>query len=392
MDFSWFLTIPGMLITGGVLLLIIALVIFIATSSKKGQKKEKDASKNSVAGANEMLGGTTPPPVQPGLGDMNAVSPMSAPVPEMNSMAAQAGSLTDMPQPVEIPDNNSVIPNDMGAMGVTPEPMSQPSVFDNPMQTSPNSTSAFDVPLQTEQPVNESVSTINPDMGVSPMSNSFDSTVAPVTESPTMPISSENMTNIPNTPPVVENSVGGEAVSNPVPSVAPPTVEVPPIAQEPVQEVVPTVPDVAPVTESVTNTTNQNEPVSIYGGASPVVSKSDITQNETHEIYGGANPLDNTQTVNVSDVNQAVSTPVQSVTEAPQAVATPVQSVAEAPQTVATPVQPIAEAPQAVATPVQPVAEAPQAVATPVQPVAEAPQVVAAPVQPVSVGDSNNVQ
>ena len=27
MDFSWFLTIPGMLITGGVLLLIIALII-----------------------------------------------------------------------------------------------------------------------------------------------------------------------------------------------------------------------------------------------------------------------------------------------------------------------------------------------------------------------------
>ena len=34
-EFGWFLTIPGMLITGGVLLLIIALIIFIATSNKE---------------------------------------------------------------------------------------------------------------------------------------------------------------------------------------------------------------------------------------------------------------------------------------------------------------------------------------------------------------------
>lgn len=39
-DPSWFLTVPGLLITGGVLLLIIALVIFIVTSGK-GNKKEK---------------------------------------------------------------------------------------------------------------------------------------------------------------------------------------------------------------------------------------------------------------------------------------------------------------------------------------------------------------
>ena len=41
-DLNWFLTIPGMLITGGILLLLIALIIFIATSgsSKKNKKKE----------------------------------------------------------------------------------------------------------------------------------------------------------------------------------------------------------------------------------------------------------------------------------------------------------------------------------------------------------------
>ena len=41
-SFDWFLTVPGMLITGGVLLLLIALIMFIVTSvkSKKGSKEE----------------------------------------------------------------------------------------------------------------------------------------------------------------------------------------------------------------------------------------------------------------------------------------------------------------------------------------------------------------
>ena len=53
MDFSWFATIPGMLITGGVLLLIISLVMFIAMSNKKGKKS--DASKKSEEGAKNMV-------------------------------------------------------------------------------------------------------------------------------------------------------------------------------------------------------------------------------------------------------------------------------------------------------------------------------------------------
>ena len=44
-DFSWFLTIPGMLITGGVLLLIIALIVLIV-SGKKDKKEKKLFKKN----------------------------------------------------------------------------------------------------------------------------------------------------------------------------------------------------------------------------------------------------------------------------------------------------------------------------------------------------------
>ncbi|MBO5138148.1 MAG: hypothetical protein J6B89_00710 [Bacilli bacterium] len=44
-DLNWFTTIPGLLITGGVLLLVIALIIFIITSvkGKKSKKKEEEA-------------------------------------------------------------------------------------------------------------------------------------------------------------------------------------------------------------------------------------------------------------------------------------------------------------------------------------------------------------
>ena len=41
-DLSFFTSIPGLLITGGVLLLLIALIIFIATGSKKGKKEKNE--------------------------------------------------------------------------------------------------------------------------------------------------------------------------------------------------------------------------------------------------------------------------------------------------------------------------------------------------------------
>ena len=43
-DLSFFTSIPGLLITGGVLLLLIALIIFIATGRKSGKKDKNEAS------------------------------------------------------------------------------------------------------------------------------------------------------------------------------------------------------------------------------------------------------------------------------------------------------------------------------------------------------------
>lgn len=44
-DFSWFLTVPGMLITGGILLLLVALIIFIVTSRGEKEPKEEKPKK-----------------------------------------------------------------------------------------------------------------------------------------------------------------------------------------------------------------------------------------------------------------------------------------------------------------------------------------------------------
>ena len=53
MNINWFLTIPGILITGGVLLLIVALIIFVATSSKKN--KNSEIENKSLTEANSMV-------------------------------------------------------------------------------------------------------------------------------------------------------------------------------------------------------------------------------------------------------------------------------------------------------------------------------------------------
>ena len=65
---DWFMTIPGMLITGGVVFLIIALIIFIVTGNKKPKTNKEvqavqEASKQeAVATANQAV---TQTPVVP---------------------------------------------------------------------------------------------------------------------------------------------------------------------------------------------------------------------------------------------------------------------------------------------------------------------------------------
>ena len=98
-----------------------------------------------------------------------------------------------------------------------------------------------------------------------------------------------------------------------MPEVAP----VQPEVVQPMPETAPVQPEVAPQMSEVVSVSTEptNQTVSIYGGASPSVSKSDIETTETHQIYGGANPLENTQSISINDINQAAASQVAAANE-----------------------------------------------------------------------------
>ncbi|MDO5003857.1 MAG: hypothetical protein Q4E39_06515, partial [bacterium] len=104
MDFSWFGTIPGMLITGGIALLIIALIIFISTIGRKNKGEKSKVQEQSLEGAKQMVNeatigqnnesvvamgvaGTTPS-VQPQID--NGMPDVTFAVPDNNSMGMES--------------------------------------------------------------------------------------------------------------------------------------------------------------------------------------------------------------------------------------------------------------------------------------------------------------
>ena len=94
-------------------------------------------------------------------------------------------------------------------------------------------------------------------------------------------------------------------MSQPVPEVAP----VQPEVAQPMPEVTPVEPEMPQVVPNVVSEP-VNQTVSIYGGVSPSVAKSDIVDTEQHQIYGGANPLENTQSISINDINQAAASQI----------------------------------------------------------------------------------
>lgn len=412
MDFSWFATIPGMLITGGVLLLIISLVMFIAMSNKKGKKS--DASKVSEEGAksmvNEMEQGSVAA-TNNTVNGSNVVDPM-----------AVSGGISVPESPVvdnQMPNNVGV--NDLSAMPVggsigaevaAPEVANPVASFDVPLASVPQS-SPDAVPLQNDNVMGEAVSmpenvtpntsavempaTPDPVSAVPAMpevSAFMSNDVAPVSdaalavEAPVMPepapVASPINADIATAPVMPEVSVDSPVAGINIPiagqvepsTVSPagdinPTVDTPPAvapisAVEAVSAVTPESTPVAPVVD-----VNPQPSVPIYGGADPAISNVNVGQ-ESHQIYGGANPLENTQNISLADINQAAADAIShNATSATSPVVNipsvaPVQNVEVVPVTPVQPVQPV----QSVA-PVQPVTPevvaAPNVVSTPNQ-------------------------
>ena len=237
---DWFMTIPGMLITGGVLFLMIALIIFIVTGNKKTKTKKEvveaqDASKQEAAVA-----------ATPIVGQSTVATNEQAVTPQVQ------------PSPQPVITNEPVMPSPVSSMAektVTQE--IEPAVFTAtlPQDVTPQPT--FN--SQVSNPVGQSIPVVNPTV-------------------------TENVNTV--VPPVVSTQT--QVVQTPVV----PTIEQTPIVNQPVTPEI----TVKEEKKEVMQTPSFDMPRPIYGGVSPVVPT--VSHEEEHRpIYGGANPLENTQSV-----------------------------------------------------------------------------------------------
>lgn len=235
-DPSWFLTIPGLLITGGVVLLLIALIVFIATSKKgKGNANVDPTVEGSiplVEGPNDGALANQP------MGMDNMVNNMAVNNQSVGSMPEVNNTMNSMPQ----------IPGSYMEMNQTPSVMpSMPDVNPAPVQV-PN----------MDNSMGNAGSVVN--MGTPVTQTNVVSSVAP-----TMPVNNQEAV------PVMMNNQDMNQNS---------VIDFNSVANTPAQPAF----DTAPSVEQP-QVMNNN----IYGGANP----ADINR----PIYGGANPLENTSSI-----------------------------------------------------------------------------------------------
>ena len=232
---GWFLTLPGILITSGVILLLIALILLL-TSAKKEEEEENVSPANNFTTTNVETP-VAPEPVQINVPQAPVQEEIKPPVVE---------------QPTIQPVQNIVEPQ-----------MAQQSPIAN------MGTGILDIANNNTKPVVEEVAM--PTKTETPgILNIGESTVPVQTQPEEIPSININ-------------------------SVVPP-VETPVINPTPVVNATPVVPQ-APVQEEDKKviTTEPVQPVSIYGGVSPTIDiKKENLQPEKTVIYGGADPLENT--------------------------------------------------------------------------------------------------
>lgn len=300
-DLSFFTSVPGLLITGGVLLLLIALIIFIATGTKKGKKDKK----NSPVESSEVASTAAP----------SIDSPITA------NTTAQVDPLTVNPSinTMNTMDNNQVnmgVPNNIGVETPKEDVVPPVTIVERPKEdeftnlTEPTVTPTPTVPVTPEmtqataQPAE--VPPVMPTVSVTEEVNN--TSVEPV--SPVTPVIDNVNTNVNGNVeaiPNVVNTITPEPVSQVMPTVTEnvpnsiPSVEPTVINTEPVS----TVSQIAP-TENIEQPKQDAAP--IYGGVSPVIPNIEVTS-EHRPIYGGANPLENTQSIKPVTNESITNTP-----------------------------------------------------------------------------------
>ena len=260
-DLSFFTTIPGMLITGGVLLLLIALIIFIATGSKKDKKKKKEENTESATTA------VSTPEVNNEVSTVEA-TPSTSETPIVANVESTNPTVTPEPpvlqsEPVTIVDNNSP------ATQPTVDAIEQPAIAEEAPQVT--STPSVEMVEPTPQVSNTPTPVVNPEVA-------------------------------PDQPPVMVT----------------PTVNIPDTAQETTSAL-----DNAPVINVVSNEkepeVKQEEEKPIYGGVTPVIPKIDVGE-EHRPIYGGASPLENTGAIpTINNLDKQTITPnIKTIDEQPK--------------------------------------------------------------------------
>lgn len=262
-NLSFFTTIPGMLITGGVLLLLIALIIFIATGSKKGKKNKKEESVEPIV--------SETPTVENSVNAVNTTPEVAAPVNNMDPNPAVVANETISGAPEVQSVEAPVVESTPTTQVVEPSETVVETTPVNPVEPANIPT---DIPVTPEvQPV-ESVA---PVVNVTPVADSAVAAVEPVqivSEEPKV----ENI-NVPTDNPVnvVDNSTPTEVADSPAITI------------------------VDEVPKEQASETVAEEPKPIYGGVSPVIPKIEVAGEQHRPIYGGANPLENTQSIPIAN-------------------------------------------------------------------------------------------
>ncbi len=236
-DLKFFISIPGMLITGGVLLLLIALIIFIATGNKK-EKKNKDEQENISKSSTIDT----------------EVSPIGMPAVEMpseNNINNMENSTTVAPQ-----NNHIDVVAESSPINIVENTNNNDSAIE-PNIITPMENTALKPTIEVNEPT--------------PVINKLDS-MQVVNPEPTPVVTEEKEAYIPNIP-SVEEMTKTEVSTAPVVTIVNEEQKMPEVKIE------------------------EESPKAIYGGVSPVIPKIEVEGEHHRPIYGGANPLESTQNI-----------------------------------------------------------------------------------------------
>lgn len=297
-DLEWFTTLPGLLITGGVIVLLIALIIFIISNKKADKKIQEETVQQSVESSNMEQSASVELPAEPQVMEqpVNTVAPVE-PQMQINEMAATI-NVPVVPE-VIAPVNNGVSNE---PVDITYNSNGSVNILGNPQTNGvmPPVSTAVEIPTFFEQnvPANTNAMSTNNVVDFS------------INNEPAVP----TVNNVAVETPTVVESVMPQVdtqVATPVVEMAQPEIPMTQVVEQPAPQ--PT----------------------IYGGVNPIntVNTTPVVEEAKPVIYGGANPLENTTTIPVMNNHGAYNASGSNsyVEQAPvvQNVVTPVAEVTQ---------------------------------------------------------------